>query len=44
MKPYCDMDEKFPKSYYQYKLGGVVLHEGSWENGHVTSIIKDWDS
>ena len=38
------MDEKFPSTYFKYKLGGVVLHEGSWENGHVTSIIKDWES
>lgn len=44
MKEYCEVEENFPPSYFKYKLGGVVLHEGSWENGHVTSIIKDWFS
>ncbi|MDR3547964.1 MAG: hypothetical protein P4M11_06835 [Candidatus Pacebacteria bacterium] len=31
----------FPKEYYQYRLKGVVLHLGTVESGHYTSLICD---
>ncbi len=35
-----------PKEYYQYRLKGVVLHLGTVESGHYTSLICDhtWSS
>ena len=30
-----------PKGYYQYKLKGVLLHSGSSDSGHYTSLIYD---
>ena len=34
-------DEALPKDYYEYKLKGVVLHCGTAESGHYTSLICD---
>ena len=31
----------WPKEYYQYRLKGVVLHLGTVESGHYTSLICD---
>ena len=31
----------FPREYYQYKLRGVLLHSGTSESGHYTSLICD---
>ena len=31
----------FPQEYYQYRLKGVVLHLGTVESGHYTSLICD---
>ena len=36
-----DSKSLFPKEYYQYKLRGVLLHSGTSESGHYTSIICD---
>ena len=34
----------FPPSYYQYRLAGVVIHQGSADGGHYFSLIRDKSS
>jgi ubiquitin carboxyl-terminal hydrolase 9/24 len=29
-----------PDDYYQFKLRGVIIHEGTAESGHYYSLIK----
>ena len=31
----------FPPEYYLYSLKGVILHSGTAESGHYTSLVKD---
>ena len=30
-----------PKEYFQYKLKGIIIHQGSSESGHYYSLIQD---
>lgn len=33
--------ECLPKDYYEYDLKGVLLHSGTAESGHYTSLIRE---
>jgi ubiquitin carboxyl-terminal hydrolase 9/24 len=35
--------KKYPESYYNYKLKGVVIHMGTADSGHYYSLIKNRD-
>ena len=36
--------DKKPKSYYEYRLRGVVIHKGNADAGHYYSLIKETDN
>ena len=40
MQKHILIEKKYPRSYYQYELCGVVIHSGTLVNGHYWTWIK----